>query len=285
MAWRGNLVCRWCRLIRMLPNIHKADGRMKTIEHNQRQRNVIQYFPQCVAIEFIPAYGRGKRWACVSEKWKIVIDDDINIPSIAYVCRFHGKCVEYPQRHVADCHEYDKFASRLLFTQRNGIRASAQPIDYERRLYEHLNYLAKGNANFERGFLCDGRHQRECGVHYERRDRNEQQDVVKFWHRMMVDVQFGGLQIRQHRGHDHHKNHTELEYVVDHDARVKVRSARNDWVSKLASQSRPRRISHSFSTPTNSKMTNTMVIINSIKPAKMPRKLEWQSAYTNECVL
>lgn len=44
-----------CWLIRMPPNVDQTDRRMETIEHNQRQRDMIENIPQNVTIEFVSA--------------------------------------------------------------------------------------------------------------------------------------------------------------------------------------------------------------------------------------
>lgn len=48
------LMSWWFWFVGMLPHIDQADRSMETVEHNQRQRNVIQNAPHGISIEIVP---------------------------------------------------------------------------------------------------------------------------------------------------------------------------------------------------------------------------------------
>lgn len=122
-------------LVRVPPHVHQAHARMEPIEHDQRQRDVIEDVPDDVAVELVAL--------------------------VARVVRLHRERVEQPQRHIGDRQERDQLAAGLRASQVGGIRAAPQAVNYERRLDEDLDQLGDDDAHIQPGAVQHGRHHAE----------------------------------------------------------------------------------------------------------------------------
>ena len=100
-------------LVAVLPNVHQANGRVKAIKHDQRQRKMVQNAPQLIAIKFVPL--------------------------VTNVRRFDCERVINPQRDVCNGEKSDELASWLELSCGRQVGAATKSVDYERRLDEDLN--------------------------------------------------------------------------------------------------------------------------------------------------
>lgn len=99
---RRRLVAGRFRFVRMPPHVHQTNRSMETVEHFQRQRNMIQHVPQNVAVKLVPA---NATTAIITTTHyhrygHFDIGDTKHSPLVAGVVGFHRERVEQPQRHV-----------------------------------------------------------------------------------------------------------------------------------------------------------------------------------------
>jgi hypothetical protein len=102
-------------LVAVLPDVDETHRRVEAVEHDERQREVIQNAPQSVAVEVVA----------------LVIE----------VRRFDRESVVDPQGDVRDGEEGDEFTAWLRSPRFDGVRAAAEGVDYPGCLNEDLDEL------------------------------------------------------------------------------------------------------------------------------------------------
>lgn len=147
-------MCKLAWLIAVSPDIHKANRRMKTIEHDERQRQMIQNRPGTIAIEVVA----------------FIFDGRI----------LHGKCVEDPQADISNGEKCDEFTTWRFYSRLFSVGAATQCITNPRCLNQHLDDLRGNDENVQHRSVEGSWNEAEDCLGEEGRNGDEKQEIIEF---------------------------------------------------------------------------------------------------------
>uniref|UniRef100_A0A182S4C5 Uncharacterized protein n=1 Tax=Anopheles funestus TaxID=62324 RepID=A0A182S4C5_ANOFN len=180
----------------MTPYVDQTHRRMETVEHDERQRQMVQYRPQHITV--------------------------VLVPLVTEIARFHREGVVHPQRHVRNRHEGDQLLARLFTLQLLGVGTPSKRITDPRRLQQHLYNLRKHDEAIQDRVVLECRYHAEQRLGEEGRNGNEQQHIIQPRYRVRIDIEPRRLKISGNGCDDHDAEYCHLEDTIQQDARITI---------------------------------------------------------------